>query len=84
MVNKEISLEEIALHVQNKSHLYDAMVANGWVMPAKKSCFITLKLIYQIRNHELWIPRSNEVSEAALCARPPPCKKLIEFIRESV
>ena len=60
------------------------MVASGWVMPAKKSSFVTLKLIYQIRRHELWIPRSNEITGAALCARPPPCNQLIQFIRKSV
>ena len=84
MVSKPVSLEQISAHVQSKSHLYDAMVAEGWVMPAKKSAFVTLKAIYQIRRREMWIPRREDIKEAALCARPPPIKQLVAFIRDAV
>ena len=57
MVSTHINLEQIGLHVYNKSHLYDAIVADGWVIPDKKSSFVTLVIIFKIRRRDLWIPR---------------------------
>ena len=74
----------MAMFVQNKSHLYDAMIQDGWYLPAKKSSFVTIAVIYAIRRKELWAPRQSEITQVVQRAKPPPINKLVEYIAEHV
>ena len=60
------------------------MTADGYLMPKPKSAFLTLPLIYRVRRKEVWFPRKEDIREIALCARPPPVKQLVAFIKEVV
>ena len=80
----QLSREEVAQYTQNKSQLYDAMVANGWIMPAKKNSFVTLNVIKLIRQKKLWVPHVTEIYRLPVCARPPPCQQILDEIQETV
>lgn len=53
-----ISRNDIAAVVRNKAHLYNAMVANGYVMPERKQGIVTLDFMYRVKSGALWCPQS--------------------------
>ena len=76
--------QEVQDVAQTKSQTHDAMIANGWVMPNKKSSFNTMKVFKQIRQELLWVPSATDVTVMALCARPPPNKQLLVAIKDEI
>ena len=60
------------------------MLHNGWVMPALSSPLVTADNIDRIRAKALWCPRKEDVTEKALCPRPPPKDQLVAAIGDQV
>ena len=78
--NANISREQMALFVRDKKTLYNAAVANGFVLPRLKQAIVTIKFLFDVRAGKLWAPKAEDITKCVLVAQPPTRKILAAAI----
>ena len=64
---------------KNRDHFYDAMAANGYFMPDKKSTFCTLKLMKEVYLGKCYFPLLHDI-RLEPCLNPPSADYLVEVL----
>ena len=67
------------MHVKNKSHLYKALVANGYYMPRKQSPFTTALFCQEVYQDTCYCPLIENMKFVNVM-HPPTADYLVEYI----
>ena len=67
---------QLATVVRNTRNLYDACIANGFVMPARSSNLCTRDFMMAVKSGEVFVPKKIQIPGGKLVARPPTRKML--------
>ena len=77
-----LSKEEVDKVCKNTSHLYNALVANGYFLPPKKNQFVTQKFLLEVFNDQCHCPRRKDI-KLVPCLNPPTVAFLVNYIAET-
>ena len=75
-LGKRVSAEEAAARMRNKFHLYGALVAAGWCLPADSQAIVTIIFLNDVRYKRIAMLRFDEL-RILPCLHPPPTKVLV-------
>ena len=65
--------------IRNKEHYYNALKAQGWLLPKRSSTICTLEFLHEVRQEKIFCPRLAAVTFKP-CANPPTIEQLAEMI----
>ena len=78
-----LSKQEVDKFCKNTSHLYKALVANGYFIPPLKNQFVTQKFLLEVFKDECHCPRVKDV-RILPCLSPPTIAFLVDMIAGTI
>ena len=78
-MDSTITLEQAKLLVKSKSHLYKAMIRNGWYLPKLKSSVVTEKYLNGVRDKKYYCPKYSDLKTLP-CPDPPGKEFLLDEV----
>ena len=77
---QSISSDELGTFVRSKKHFYNAMLQQGYVMPAFKQSIISIKFMHQVRIGAIFMPKAEDVDACRMVAYPPTNDMILAHI----
>ena len=81
---ESISRQQLALMVRDKKTMYETLTRNQVVMPAYKQRICTLKFMWDVRSGRYWAPKTGDVADATLVAKPPTRLILAAALKDAI